>query len=124
MMRLSSICSFFAAGLAGCALSSAQTQQVAVQTAADKALAPGAIVFAYFKEPGNQGIYLALRRGGYTFTPLNDGQPWLKPSKAGEIMRDIFVTRDPAGQGFRAVWTWGWHGTSLGTASSADLLSW
>ena len=29
----------------------------------------GAYVFAYFKEPGTQGIYLALSRDGYIFTP-------------------------------------------------------
>lgn len=104
-------------------ISLGQGPQVLVQTAGDATPAPGAIVFAYFKEPGNQGIYFALSRDGYTFTPLNDGQPWLKPSKPGEIMRDIFITRDPAG-GFRAVWTWGWRGTSLGSASSADLLKW
>jgi hypothetical protein len=95
-----------------------------VQTAADSSPAPGAIVFAYFKEPGNQGIYFALSWDGYTFTPLNDGQPWLKPTEPNEIMRDIFVTRDPSGSGFRAVWTWGWRGQSLGTASSADLIAW
>ena len=27
------------------------------------------IVFAYFKEPGDQGIYFALSHDGYTFTP-------------------------------------------------------
>lgn len=122
-MRLRSIWSLLIGVLAAGPMSLGQAAPVAVQTAADTSSAPGAIVFAYFKEPGNQGIYFALSRDGYTFTPLNDGQPWLKPSKPGEIMRDIFITRDPAG-GFRAVWTWGWHGTSLGTASSADLLKW
>lgn len=81
-------------------------------------------VFAYFKEPGSQGIYLALSRDGYTFTPLNDGQPWLKPSEPGEIMRDVFLTRNPDGHGFRMVWTWGWRGNSIGTSSSDDLLHW
>lgn len=85
---------------------------------------PGATVFAYFKEPGNQGIYFALSRDGYTFTPLNDGQPWLKPDTPGEIMRDIFITRDPTGEGLRAVWTWAWKSNSLGTASSPDLITW
>jgi hypothetical protein len=83
-----------------------------------------AYVFAYFKEPGSQGIYLALSRDGYTFTPLNDGQPWLEPDHPGEIMRDVFITRDQASEGFRMVWTWGWRGNSLGTASSKDLLTW
>jgi len=86
--------------------------------------AQGATVFAYFKEPGTQGIYLALSRDGYTFTLLNDGQPWIKPEFSGEIMRDVFVTRNPSGDGFRAVWTWGWKGSTLGTASSTDLMTW
>ena len=84
----------------------------------------GSWVFAYFKEPGSQGIYLALSRDGYTFEPLNDGQPWVKPEKPGEIMRDVFLTREPAGDGFRMVWTWGWRGTSFGTAASKDLMHW
>ncbi len=87
------------------------------------AFGQGATVFAHFREPGTQGIYLALSRDGYTFTPLNDGQPWLKPVSDGAIMRDVFVTRDPGG-GFRMVWTWGWKGSSLGTAHSDDLVTW
>jgi hypothetical protein len=82
------------------------------------------VVFAYFKEPGSQGIYLALSRDGYTYTPLNDGQPWLTPSEPGEIMRDVFITRNPDGQGFRMVWTWDWRGDSFGTADSSDLITW
>ncbi|MDP9052067.1 MAG: glycoside hydrolase family 43 protein [Acidobacteriota bacterium] len=87
-------------------------------------LTTGPTVFAYFKEPGNQGVYFALSRDGYTFTPLNDGQPWLKPTAPGEIMRDIYVTRTLTGDGFRAVWTWAWKGSTLGTASSSDLFTW
>ena len=87
--------------------------------------APGdPYVFAYFKEPGNQGIYLALSQDGYTYTPLNDGQPWVKTEQPGEIMRDVFVTRNPDGHGFRMVWTWGWKGNAIGTAASPDLLTW
>jgi len=90
------------------------------------ALAQDAYLFAYFKEPGNQGIYFALSRDGYTFTPLNDGQPWMKPPTPGGIMRDVFVTRNPDsdGNGFRMVWTWDWRGSTLGTASSTDLMTW
>lgn len=88
------------------------------------ALAEDAYVFAYFKEPGSQGIYLALSRDGYKFVPLNDGRPWVKPEQPGEIMRDVFVTRNPHGAGFRMVWTWGWKGSSLGYAESPDLMTW
>ncbi len=83
-----------------------------------------AYVFAYFKEPGSQGIYLALSHDGYTFEPLNDGQPWMKPEQPGEIMRDVFITRNPNGVGFKMVWTWGWKGSSLGYAESPDLMTW
>ena len=83
----------------------------------------GAWLFAYFKEPGSQGIYLALSRDGLHYTPLNDGQPWLAPSHTGEIMRDVFLTRGPDKR-FHMVWTWNWHGNSLGYASSPDLLAW
>jgi hypothetical protein len=86
--------------------------------------AEDAYVFAYFKEPGSQGIYLALSRDGYRFEPLNDGQPWVKPQHEGEIMRDVFITHNPDGDGFRMVWTWGWRGSSLGYAESADLMTW
>ena len=80
-------------------------------------------LFAYFKEPANQGIYLALSRDGYHFTPLNNGQPWIKPEQPGEIMRDVFLTRGPDHK-FHMVWTWGWHGNSLGYAESDDLIHW
>ena len=95
----------------------------AQQTAAGQP-ASEAYVFAYFKEPGSQGIYLALSRDGYTFAPLNDGQPWVKPEHPNEIMRDVFITREPNGDGFRMVWTWGWRGSSMGTVSSKDLITW
>jgi len=82
------------------------------------------IVFAYFQEPANQGIYLALSRDGYTFTPLNDGQPWLKPDQPGELMRDVYITRTPDGAHFRMVFTWAWHGNAIGISGSDDLLHW
>jgi len=82
------------------------------------------IVFAYFQEPANQGIYLALSRDGYTFTPLNDGQPWLKPDQPGELMRDVYITRAPDGHHFRMVFTWAWHGNAIGISDSDDLLHW
>ncbi len=112
----------FAAIILFAASAGAQSASPRAQSTTDNT--QGATVFAYFKEPGTQGIYFALSRGGYTFTPLNDGQPWLKPESPGEVMRDIFITRNPSGEGFRAVWTWGWKGSTLGTASSADLTTW
>ena len=95
-----------------------------ILTAAAAACAQDAYVFAYFKEPADTGIYFALSRDGYTFTPLNDGQPWIRPKKKGDIMRDVFITRNPDGKGFHMVWTWAWRGNSLGWSQSDDLMTW
>jgi hypothetical protein len=83
----------------------------------------GAWLFAYFKEPANQGIYLALSRDGIHYTTLNGDQPWVVPAQPGELMRDVYLTRGPD-QRFHMVWTWNWRGNSLGYASSPDLLTW
>jgi hypothetical protein len=48
----------------------------------------GAWLFAYFKDPADQGIYFALSRDGLHYTPLNDGEAWVKPDQPGELMRD------------------------------------
>jgi hypothetical protein len=88
-----------------------------------RAVAQDQYLFAYFKEPGNQGIYLALSRDGYHYELLNGGQPWVKPEQPGELMRDIFLTRGPDGK-FHMVWTWNWRGRSLGYAESDDLTHW
>ena len=92
--------------------------------AQSKTAPSGPYVFAYFKEPANQGIYLALSRDGYTYAPLNDGQPWLKPDEPGELMRDVFITPNPKGHGFRMVFTWAWHGNAIGISDSPDLIHW
>lgn len=80
-------------------------------------------LFAFFREPGTQGVYFALSHDGYHFTPLNNDQPWIKPTQPGEIMRDIYITRGPDHL-FHMVWTWGWRGNSFGYATSPDLIHW
>lgn len=80
-------------------------------------------LFAYFRNPGTQGIYLAISSDGYHFKPLNHDQPWVKPQFPSEVMRDVYVTQGPHGT-YRMVWTWGWHGHSLGYAHSRDLIHW
>jgi beta-xylosidase len=87
------------------------------------AIAQDQYLFAYFKEPGNQGIYLALSRDGYHYEPLNDGQPWVKPEQPSEVMRDVFIARGPDKK-FHMVWTWAWRGHSFGYAESDDLMHW
>jgi len=107
--------------LTGCSVPISAQQQAAQQPPPQQT--ETAWLFAYFKEPGSQGIYLALSRDGYHYTPLNDGQPWVAPTHPGEVMRDVYLTRGPDNR-FHMVWTWNWRGNSLGHASSSDLLTW
>lgn len=81
------------------------------------------IVFAYFKEPANMGVFFATSADGYRWQPQNGGRPWLPPQFPGELMRDPFLTRGPDGE-FHMVWTWAWRGTSIGYAHSPDLVHW
>lgn len=80
-------------------------------------------LFVYFKEPGNDGIYFALSDDAYHWQPLHDGNPWVKTTSPGEVMRDVFLTRGPDHE-FHMVWTWGWRGQSIGYAHSPDLIHW
>jgi Glycosyl hydrolases family 43 len=81
------------------------------------------MLFVYFKEPANMGIFFATSSDGYHWQPLNGGKPWLPIEHSGELMRDPFVTRGPDYE-YHPVWTWGWRGQSLGYAHSPDLVHW
>jgi len=85
--------------------------------------ADGPMLFVYFKEPANMGVFFALSADGYHFKPLNGGRPWIGIEHPDELIRDPFLTRGPDGQ-FHMVWTWGWRGQSIGYAHSADLVHW
>lgn len=80
-------------------------------------------LFSYFIEPAKSGVYYALSSDGYHWSPLNDGKPVIAPQYAGELTRDIFITRGPDKK-FHAVWTWGWREKSIGYAQSDDLVHW
>ena len=87
------------------------------------AFAAEPMLFVYFKEPANMGIFFAASNDGLHWQPLNAGKPWLPIEHAGELMRDPFLTRGPD-QEFHLVWTWAWRGASLGYAHSPDLVHW
>ena len=81
------------------------------------------LLFVYFREPANMGVFFATSPDGYHWTERNGGKPWLPVQYPGELMRDPFVTRGPDGE-FHMVWTWAWRGTSIGYAHSPDLVHW
>jgi hypothetical protein len=87
------------------------------------ARAAGPMLFVYFKEPANMGVFFAISDDGYHFHPLNGGKPWFGIEHAGALIRDPFIARGSDGQ-FHMVWTWGWRGQSIGYAHSADLVHW
>jgi beta-xylosidase len=81
------------------------------------------MLFVYFKEPANMGVFFATSNDSYRWQPLNKGKPWLPIEHAGELMRDPFITRGPDHE-FHMVWTWAWRGQSIGYAHSPDLVHW
>jgi sucrose-6-phosphate hydrolase SacC (GH32 family) len=81
------------------------------------------LLFVYFKEPGNMGVFYAISDDGYNWKALNGGEPWIPVEHEGELMRDPFLARGPDHQ-FHLVWTWGLRGQSIGYATSPDLLNW
>jgi hypothetical protein len=83
----------------------------------------GPYLFVGFMNNGEEGAYFAVSDDGYHWDMVNDGQPVIKPLAPGELMRDTFIQRAPDG-GFRLVWTWEWHGHTIGYSASEDLVHW
>ncbi len=82
------------------------------------------LVFSFFRNNGEDGLYLATSPDGLTWTPLNAGKPILHP-EVGEskLMRDPSILRAPDST-FHMVWTTAWEGKTIGYASSKDLMHW
>lgn len=101
----------FAAAAACCAL----TLQAADQT----------LLFSFFRNNGEDGLYLAAASpDGLTWRVLNGNKPLLRP-EVGEnkLMRDPSIAQGPDGT-FHMVWTTSWRGKTIGYASSKDLRHW
>jgi hypothetical protein len=84
-------------------------------------------VFAYFQnaDDGRGGMRLALSTDGRSFRPLRGGAALLVPAVGEDkLLRDPCVFTDPRSGLFHMVWTTGWGGTTIGHASSRDLMSW
>ena len=87
-------------------------------------LAEDKLVFSFFRNNGEDGVYLAESSDGLKWTEWNDGKPVLKP-EVGEskLTRDPSIARGPDGV-YHMVWTTSWTGRTIGYASSRDLKSW
>ncbi len=82
-------------------------------------------LFSFFRDNGQDGLYLCWSRDGYQWTELRPpGRSFLCPEVGSKLMRDPCIARGPDGT-FHMVWTTGWTKPPvLGYASSRDLLTW
>jgi hypothetical protein len=80
-------------------------------------------LFSTFREPADEGLYLAYSYDGYHWEDL--GGPWLVPAVGKQqVMRDPSVVKGPDGI-FHMVWTSSWQGDlGFGYAHSRDLIHW
>jgi hypothetical protein len=86
--------------------------------------ADDAILFSFFRNNGEDGLYLATSDDGLTWRPLHGDRPLVRP-EVGEqkLMRDPSILRGPDGM-FHMVWTTSWQGRTIGYAQSKGLLQW
>ena len=88
------------------------------------ALASDALVFSFFRNNGEDGLYLATSSDGLSWKALNGDKPLLRPAVGeSKLMRDPSIVRGPDGT-FHMVWTTAWQGKTIGYASSKDLRNW
>ena len=89
--------------------------------------APGAdaLLFSFFRDNGQDGLYLATSTNGLQWTELKpSGKSFLQPQIGGKLMRDpsLALGRDGV---FHLAWTTGWgQPPVIGLAHSTNLLHW
>jgi hypothetical protein len=77
------------------------------------------LLFAY--NLGGDGLHLAYSEDGYKWTPLKNGEPFLKSEIGSKLMREPSLIEPQRGE-FHLIWTNGEDG--FGYASSKDLIKW
>ncbi len=81
------------------------------------------LLFTSFRGNGEDGLHVAWSKDGYTWTPLRDDKPLLRPEVGGGLMRDPQILQGPDGT-FHMVWTTAWNKHGVGYANSKDLIHW
>lgn len=83
------------------------------------------LLFSFFRNNGEDGLYLAWSEDGHRWRPLNGDRPLLRPEAGPKpLMRDPCLVRAPDGT-FHMVWTTSWSQPPLvGYAHSSDLRTW
>jgi hypothetical protein len=80
------------------------------------------LLFAYNLGDGD-GLHLAYSDDGYKWTPLKNGEPFLKSEIGSKLMRDPSLIEPERGE-FHLIWATGESDKGLGYASSKDLIKW
>ena len=82
------------------------------------------LVFASFRDNGQDGLHLAYSKDGYKWTALNNDSSFLTPTVSKDkLMRDPCIIKG-ADSLFQMVWTVSWKDKGIGYASSKDLVHW
>lgn len=92
-----------------------------VATADDAAKVP--VVFSFFRDNGQAGVYLAVSDDALNWREVNNGQPVLIPHVGGRLTRDPSLCYGPDGM-YHMVWTTSWTDKGFGVAHSTNLLDW
>jgi hypothetical protein len=79
--------------------------------------------FTFFRDNGQDGVYLAVSSDGLNWQEVNRGKPILSPQVGGKLTRDPSITLGGDGL-YHMVWTTSWTGDGFGVAHSKDLLTW
>jgi sucrose-6-phosphate hydrolase SacC (GH32 family) len=80
------------------------------------------LLFAYNLENGD-GLHLAYSDDGYKWTPLKNGEPFLKSEIGSKLLRDPSLIEPERGE-FHMIWATGESDQGFGYASSKDLIKW
>lgn len=80
-------------------------------------------LFSFFRDNGQDGLFLAASRDGLNWRPLNGDRPLSAPAVGGKLMRDPCICRGPDGL-FHMTWTTSWEDRGIGVAHSKDLVTW
>jgi hypothetical protein len=118
--RLLPIALLAAAALLAGMLAASASEDASVAAAAEP---EAAYVFSFFRDNGQDGVYLALSTDGLNWRELLGGRPVLTPQVGGRLTRDPSFCRGPDGM-FHMVWTTSWTDKGFGVAHSKDLLNW
>jgi hypothetical protein len=80
------------------------------------------LLFAYNLGDGD-GLHLAYSDDGYQWTPLKNGEPFLKSEIGSKLMRDPSLIEPERGE-FHMIWATGESDGGFGYATSKDLIKW